>query len=186
METIIPTFETDRLILKQISQADVSAYTKYFVDYEVVRFLSAHVPWPYPENGIDWFLNNMIMPNLGKTRWFWGIYLKSNPLEMIGGIDLFQPGIPENRGFWLGRPFWKKGYMTEAVVPVTDYAFDVLGFEKLIFSNALGNDRSRRVKEKTGARLVGTKPSKFVDPSFSESELWELTKGDWQKFRAKK
>ena len=61
--------------------------------------------------------------------------------------------------------------MTEAVFPITDYAFDVLGFETLFFSNALGNEKSRRVKEKTGARLLRTEPAKFVNPSYAEPKF---------------
>ena len=100
---------------------------------------------------------------------------------MIGGVDLWRVGIPENRGFWLGKPFWGQGIMTEAVTPVMDYAFNELGFDKLIFSNALGNNKSRRVKEKTGARFIGTRAAKFVDPAYNEAETWELTKGEWLK-----
>ena len=73
--------------------------------------------------------------------------------------------------------------MTEAVIPIMDYAFDVLGFEVLVFSNALGNDRSRRIKEKTGAKLIRTEPAQFVDPAFTERELWELTAAAWREFR---
>jgi RimJ/RimL family protein N-acetyltransferase len=99
-------------------------------------------------------------------------------------VDLWREGKPESRGFWLGRKFWGQGLMTEAVEPVIDHAFDELGFEKLIFSNALGNERSRRIKEKTGARLLGVEPAKFVDPQFTQHELWELEKADWVRLRA--
>jgi RimJ/RimL family protein N-acetyltransferase len=88
--------------------------------------------------------------------------------------------VPENRGFWLGREFWGQGFMTEAANAVTDYAFDHLGFSKLVFSNALGNQGSRRIKEKTGARFVRVQPSRFVSDEFTESEIWELTKEDWE------
>lgn len=74
--------------------------------------------------------------------------------------------------------------MTEAVIPVMDYAFDELGFERLISSNALGNIRSRRIKEKTGARFIRTEPAKFVNSAYTEREVWELTKEEWLKFRA--
>jgi RimJ/RimL family protein N-acetyltransferase len=57
-----------------------------------------------------------------------------------------------------------------------DYAFNVLGFETLFFSNSVGNKRSRRVKEKTGARLLRTEPAKFVNPSYTKLEIWELTR----------
>jgi RimJ/RimL family protein N-acetyltransferase len=69
--------------------------------------------------------------------------------------------------------------MTEAVVPIMNCAFDDLGFEKLVFARAVGNVRSRRIKEKTGARFIRTEPAQFVNPEYSEREIWELTKDEW-------
>ncbi|OJY00404.1 MAG: hypothetical protein BGP04_22800 [Rhizobiales bacterium 62-17] len=65
-----------------------------------------------------------------------------------------------------------------------DYAFDELGFDELIFSSAAGNERSRRVKEKTGATFIKREPSGFVDPAYMERELFKLTKSEWRAFRA--
>ena len=182
--TKVPSFETARLLLKPVTLGDLPGYQKYFVDYEVIRHLSDAVPWPYPDDGVRFFLENVILPVQGTDRWVWGIFMKTNPDELIGCVDLWREGRPENRGFWLGRPFWGQGLITEAVEPTIDYAFSHLGFEKLIFSNALGNTRSRRVKEKTGARLIGTRPAKFVDPGLSEAETWELKKEDWDRLKA--
>ncbi|MFO7539871.1 MAG: GNAT family N-acetyltransferase [Chloroflexota bacterium] len=180
----IPTFTTKRLSLRPVNKADIPAYTRYFVDYEVIRHLSAAVPWPYPENGVADYILNRLLPQQGHDRWAWAITLQPNPAKLIGLVDLWRPGTPENRGFWLGRPFWGQGIMTEAVTPVVDYAFDQLGFEKLVFSNARGNIASRRVKEKTGARFIGIQPAAFVDPQYTERELWELTKEMWHEYRA--
>lgn len=74
--------------------------------------------------------------------------------------------------------------MTEAVVAVTNYAFGELGFERLVFDNAKGNLGSRRIKEKTGARLLRTEPAEFVDRMYTEREVWELSKDEWETFRA--
>ena len=177
---MIPVLETERLLLKEISEADAPSYAKHFVDYEVIRNLSATVPWPYPDNGVAEFIREHIIPNQGNDRWCWGIFLKLNPRELVGGIELWRPGTPENRGFWLGREYWGIGIMTEAVIPVLDFAFNELGFEELVFSNALGNARSRRIKEKTGAELLRVEPASFVDPEFTQRELWQLSKSDWQ------
>ena len=179
MKNSLPTFTTDRLILRGVIEADIPSYTRYFVDYEVISYLATTVPWPYPENGVADYVHNQILPSQGIDKWVWGIFLKESPDELIGVVDLWREGSPENRGFWLGRPFWGKGYMTEAVKPVMSYAFDHLGFEKLVFANAVGNLRSRRIKEKTGARLLYTKPKKFVNPAYTEHEVWELGKGEW-------
>ena len=179
----LPVFETKRLILRGVTEEYAPDWQKNFVDYEVVRNLSHLVPWPYPDDGVISFLKNVILPSQGKDRWVWGIFLKENPQELIGVVDLWRTGKPENRGFWLARKHWKKGIMTEAVEPVMDYAFNDLGFSELIFSNALGNIGSRRVKEKTGAKLLGIKPAKHVDPALTENEIWELKKEDWFKFK---
>ncbi len=174
-----PDLKTTRLKLKAVTEQDIPAYTKNFVDYEVIRHLSSVVPWPYPDNGVREFFLTTIVPNQGKNRWVWGIFRDKNPDELIGVVDLWRPGTPDNRGFWLGRKYWGNGYMTEAVRAVTDFAFDVLEFKSLVFSNARGNDRSARIKEKTGARLVRVEPAAFVDPLYTEQEIWELSRDQW-------
>jgi ribosomal-protein-alanine N-acetyltransferase len=181
---MLPSFETARLILRPMRLEDAPSYQKNFNDYEVIRHLSAKVPWPYPDDGVKFFLETIVLPNIGKTRWTWGIALKNDPEDVVGCVDVFSPGIPEHRGFWLARRLWGQGLMTEAVIPVMDYAFSDLGFESMILSNALGNHRSRRVKEKTGATLFRVVPSLHVDPALTHSEHWQISKEEWLKFRA--
>ena len=176
MNQSLPILTTERLLLKAVTIQDAAAYKKHFVDYEVIQYLSTNVPSPYPEDGDEWFLNNLVLPRQGKDRWCFGIFLKLNQDELIGYVDLWREAIPENRGFWLGKKNWGHGYMTEAVAPVTNYAFNDLGFQKLYFTNAVGNLASRRVKEKSGATYIETRPAKFVSPEFTHTELWELTK----------
>jgi ribosomal-protein-alanine N-acetyltransferase len=182
MTQTLPILNTDRLILKAVTLKDAPSYKKHFVDYEVIQFLSSAVPWPYPEDGVEFFFNNLVLPRQGKDRWCFGIFLKTNPEELIGCVDLWREPIPENRGFWLGKKYWGQGIMTEAVKPIMDYAFEQLGFEKLYFTNAVGNKASRRVKEKSGATFIETRPAKFVSPQFTQTELWELTKENWDRF----
>jgi RimJ/RimL family protein N-acetyltransferase len=80
----------------------------------------------------------------------WGLYRKIQPDELIGAVDLWREGKPQHRGFWLGEAYWGQGFMTEAVAPITEYAFTQLCFEELVFDNAKGNRGSRRIKEKPG------------------------------------
>lgn len=180
----LPTFPTARLLLRPVTLADAPSWEKRFVDYEVVKHLGGSVPWPYPAGGVADFLSKVVLPRQGLDRWVWAITLPEAPAEVIGAVDLWREGRPEHRGFWLGRAFWGRGYMTEAVAPVTDYAFGALGFEKLVFSNGLGNVASRRVKEKAGARFVGTNPAKFVSDTYTEQEVWELTREEWAAIKA--
>ncbi len=182
----VPTFTTERLILKAVTEADIPAYTKYFVDYEVISNLAASIPWPYPENGVEEYIMTEVIHKQSDVEWMWGVFLKDNPDELIGAVEFWLNAHPANRGFWLGRPFWGKGIMTEAVEPITDFAFNELGMVTLTFSNALGNERSRRVKEKSGANMLRIEPKKFNNPDFTKAEIWELTAENWQRYKERK
>ena len=62
-----PGFKTKRLILKPLSLDDIPSYERHFVDYEVIRHLSAVVPWPYPRNGVREFFQNVLLPPQGSA-----------------------------------------------------------------------------------------------------------------------
>mgnify|MGYP000855398771 CR=1 FL=1 len=180
---MIPTFITSRLCVRPVCATDIPAWHRHFNCYEIIGELASSVPWPFPADGTEQFVRNKILPNQGHDRWTWAICLKELPNELIGVIDLWREGSPENRGFWLAREFWGRGYMSEATYPVTDFAFQDLGFEKLIFNNALGNDKSRRVKERVGATHIGTVPKLFVNPDYTQAEIWELTRQNWERYK---
>lgn len=147
MRTLVPPLRTARLELRALSLADVPAYQRHFVDYEVIRGLARGVPWPYPPGGVESFLREVLLPLQGASRWTWGLFPTAALAECIGVVDLWREGCPENRGFWLGRAFWGQGLMTEAVTAVKDHAFTRLGFERLVFSNA----RQRPLAPREGA-----------------------------------
>jgi ribosomal-protein-alanine N-acetyltransferase len=177
----IQGFETARLLLRGVTEADAPSIQKHFNNYAVIRDLAAVVPWPYPADGAIDFVRNHVLPEQARDRWVWGMFLKATPQMLIGIIDLRRSDTVENRGFWLAQEYWGQGLMTEATTAITDYAFGALGFERLILSNALGNIRSRRIKEKAGAVFLRNEPAAFVNPDVTEREVWELTKSGWAK-----
>ncbi len=62
--------------------------------------------------------------------------------------------VPDERelGFWLGYPYWDRGYMTEAVLGTIRYCFASLGMRRLWCGYFKTNLRSKRVQEKCGFR----------------------------------
>lgn len=181
-ETPTPLLLTERLRLEPLTAAHAPNYAVHFIDYEVVRHLSSAVPWPYPEDGLVTFLEQ-VEEGQGIKRWDWAICLKDDPGQAIGSVGLWWPGVPEHRGFWLGRAFWGNGYMHEATEATNAFAFEVLGYERLVFSNAVGNKRSRRIKERQGATFLKIEDAAFVDPAYTQSERWLLERSDWEQRR---
>jgi RimJ/RimL family protein N-acetyltransferase len=58
-------------------------------------------------------------------------------------------------GYWLGVEHWGKGYATEALHAVIDYAFTDLGYPALSAAARVTNPLSRRVLEKCGFQWTG-------------------------------
>ncbi|HEY6994123.1 MAG TPA: GNAT family N-acetyltransferase, partial [Xanthobacteraceae bacterium] len=69
----------------------------------------------------------------------------------IAKLDGERPEI----GYWLGVPFWGKGYATEAARAVIDHAFGDLGYDHLLGGARVSNPASRRVLEKCGFQWTG-------------------------------
>lgn len=180
----VPTFETDRLILREPDPSCFKDWHEGIVDWEVARFFAETFPWPYPDDGVPAHYEE-IKKNQGKKMWYWAIFTKENPETMIGSVEIrLQDGF-KDRGFWIRKKDWGKGYMTEAVVVINDYAFNVLGWQKLTLRNAIENKGSARVKEKTGARFIKEVDGTFLDPLLTREQVWELTAEDWRAYKEK-
>jgi RimJ/RimL family protein N-acetyltransferase len=109
--------------------------------------------------------------------WMWTLRLKTDPDRVIGAISLVR-SENDNRGFWMGLPWQRQGLMSEAVEVVTDYWFNVLGFERLRVPKAVVNTASRRISEKTGMRVIATEGRDYVAGRFV-AEIWEITRDEW-------
>jgi ribosomal-protein-alanine N-acetyltransferase len=177
-----PVLETPRLLLRPLELADAEAIQRIFPEWEVVRYLNAIVPWPFPADGALTHIRDHALPAMAQgDEWHWTLRLKSAPETIIGRISLYR-GENNHRGFWLAAPYHGQGLMTEAVIAANDYWFDVLGFPLLRAPKAAANVASRRISEKTGMRLVGTEEKDYVSGRLT-GELWEITAEEWRVVR---
>lgn len=178
---------TSRLRLRPLTLQDAPAIQKHFPHWDIVRHLSAKaIKWPYPADGAQKFLQNIALPAMARgDDWYFGITRKDDPAgEVMGVVHLRRDTASGNRGVWLASAYQGKGYMQEAVSALNDYAFDVLGFDKLVIKNASDNAASRKLKQKTAARLVATVPASHYLDGCPAQDVWELTAREWHAFRA--
>ena len=179
-----PVLETARLVLRALRLEDAPAAQRHFPHWEIVRWLNAGVPWPYPSDGAEIYIRNCLERRARGERFFWAICLKDAPRELVGVIELWpDDGSHDQRGFWIASEFQGRGLMTEAADRVTEYAFMQLGWHQLWLTNAEGNVASRRVKERQGARLVD-KVEKLYVSGKSSGEVWLLKSEDWKRRRS--
>jgi len=175
---MIVELETPRLLLKPLTLADAEPIQAVFPHWEIVRYLTSVVPWPYPPDGALSFLRDAALPAMERGEvWHWTLRLKENPAQVVGSVGL---RIGENnRGFWMGLPWQGRGLMTEASEAATDYWFETLGFPSMRIYKAIDNTASRRISQRQGMRMLGVKNHEFVSGVWL-TEVWEITAEEWR------
>lgn len=178
------TLETPRLRLRPLRIGDASRIQQLFAHWEVVQYMAAAIPWPYPEDGARQFLESVLPKNEVGKQYDWAITLKSEQDDqLIGLIALYLDSEEDSRGFWLGEAYHKKGYMKEAVSAVNDFAFGPLQLPFLLLNNAEPNAASHRLKALSGATIISIQEDvPHVGGNF-RNVRWRLTRENWEKHR---
>ena len=175
---MIPNLETERLILKPLCREDIDAIQQVFPQWEIVRWLDARVPWPYPEDGARSFIEQVVLPAAkAGTGWHWSIRRRADPAILIGEITL-QDVPRNNRGFWIVPEWQRHGYAGEAADAVTQFWFEVLCKPVLHVPKAAANVASRRISERQGMRVIEVFKGQLVGGEY-DFELWELLREVW-------
>jgi len=181
---MIPQGETARLLLRPLAIEDAPQIQELFPHWEIVQYLRNVIPWPYPADGALQFVRDLALPAISRgEEWVWTLRLKTVPEQIIGLINL-RRGEHENRGFWLGLSWQRRGLMSEACVWANDFWFETLGFPVLRAPKARENTTSRRISEKQGMRLVGMEERDYVGGRLL-TEIWEITAEEWRAWKAR-
>jgi RimJ/RimL family protein N-acetyltransferase len=148
-----------------------------FPRWEIVRYLTDQVPWPFPPDGVLTFYRDIAIPAMERgDAWRWTLRLRTNPGTIIGSVDLTRGDT--NRGFWLDPAHQRQGLMLEASNCVTDFWFNVLEMPVMRVPKAVDNTGSRRISEKQGMRMVSLEDRDYVSGRLP-SEIWEITREEW-------
>jgi len=144
--------ETPRLVLRELTLDDLEFVAGMLAHPEVMHF------WPRPytrEEAAEWIRRHQER----YARDGFGYWLA---LDKAGGHPIGQAGLLRQElngvvetgiGYILRRPFWGKGYATEAAVGCRDHAFEKLGKLRVTATVRPENLPSRRVAERIGLKF---------------------------------
>jgi ribosomal-protein-alanine N-acetyltransferase len=175
---MVPALKTSRLHLEPLSLQDADAIQVLFPQWEIVKYLTEAVPWPYPPDGALQFIRDHALPAMERGEaWHWTLRPRVEPERIIGVISLMK-GEENNRGFWLDPAWQRQGLMTEAVAAATRFWFEILRFPRLRVPKAVANLPSRRISERSGMRVVEVKEAPHL-AGILPMEIWEITAEEW-------
>jgi RimJ/RimL family protein N-acetyltransferase len=178
-EGSIPVLETKRLALRAPRLEDAKAVATLANDRRIAEN-TARIPHPYKVADAESFIGGA--SKSGEAAFL--ITLRDATVIGACGI-MFQYEATPELGYWLGVPYWGKGYATEALHAVIDYAFTDLAHEAVQAGSRVTNPASRRVLEKSGFQWTGVglyrissiKSSAPIDRFRLERGIWSALKG---------
>ncbi|KAF2259951.1 acyl-CoA N-acyltransferase [Lojkania enalia] len=182
-----PIITTPRLIIRPMHPQDAPSMQKYAAPASITTYMSLAFAHPYTLDHANNWINTNLAAQIQNN---FCICETSVPDISIGGIGI-KPGSDVQAhtaevGYWIGEPFWGKGYITEALRAMTDWVFTARGeqYRRLSAKVFSGNTASMRCLVKCGYREEGVlrgdaeKHGKVYD-----SHVFGLTKGDWEELK---
>jgi RimJ/RimL family protein N-acetyltransferase len=145
-----PILVSERLVLRLPRPSDAAEIVPLINDRRVA-VNTARIPHPYSLADAEQFIAHARRSDRELTL------LMTLPDDtIIGGcgIGRLRGNVPE-LGYWIGVPYWGRGYATEAARAVIEHAFIALGHDLLHAGARVTNPASRRVLEKCGFEWTG-------------------------------
>ncbi len=174
--------ETERLILRHWEKSDAENLYKYASDPAIGPIAG----WP-AHKSIDESLN--IIQTVFNSPECYAICEKQNN-KAIGAIELKLKGRTDmtdknnecELGYWIGKPFWDRGYVPEVAKALLSHAFYDLAMTTVWCGYYDGNNKSKRVQEKLGFIYHHTCNKVYV-PLMNEVRIGHtnyITKRHWE------
>lgn len=166
--TVFPRIATARLLLRAFTDADATAVQRLAGVREVAD--QTLLPYPYADGVAEaWIAARRAAHDRGEATDLAIERVLDGAL--VGAIGLaFEPRRARAKlGYWVGAPYWGRGYATEAAAAVVAYGFETCGLERIWAPRFHGNAASARVLEKLGFAHEGCRRQFIVERARAET-----------------
>lgn len=170
--------ETERLRLRPLAMGDLPAIAILAADREISERTLA-IPHPYlPEHGEGWIREAAAERARGEAL-TWAVEDRAEG-GFLGGLTVrFEEDGTADIGYWLGRPYWNRGYGTEMLSRAIRYAFEETQVSAVTAAALLDNTASLRIQQKAGLRDAGFS-SYESENGPREVRVSRLDRADWK------
>lgn len=146
----LPTLTTARLLLRPFVLGDAAQVHPLVSDYEIYRTTS-NIPRPYDEGYAERWIATHADQFYTNQHVTLAITDAANS-NILGAISLGTNRTHQRAelGYWVGVPYWGKGYGSEAAQAIIRYGFEVLDLHKIMARHMAGNPASGRIMQKAG------------------------------------
>jgi RimJ/RimL family protein N-acetyltransferase len=178
--------ETERLVLRRFTEADVDALVALDADPEVMRYVTGGVPTPRYEIETEILPAYLRYHERFEGLGYWATVEKATD-AFVGWFEFRPPAEGVELGYRLRRAAWGKGFATEGALALIDKGFAELGVERVVAHTLVVHAASRRVLEKVGLPYVRTFHADWpyrIDGDEHGDVEYALTRSEWEERRA--
>jgi ribosomal-protein-alanine N-acetyltransferase len=173
--------ETDRLRLRPFVLPDAPTVQLLAGSREVAS-TTLNVPHPYEDGMAEaWIATHAPGYEEGDQATF--AIVRGGDDQLIGaiGLSINQAHVRGELGYWIGVPFWNRGYVTEAARAVLRFGFEELELNRIYAVHLVRNPASGRVMQKVGMRHEGTFRQHLLKwGTFEDVAQYGLLVTDWR------
>jgi ribosomal-protein-alanine N-acetyltransferase len=149
-------FNGKKVTIRKLKLSDAGELYKNVNDKEIARW-TLTIPYPYPEEEAVKFIRKTHYQIKTNKGYVFGIVLKDTG-KIIGAIGLIKINWTHKNaeaGYWIGRSYWNRGLMTEAIELLLKFSFEQLQLHRVNAYVFTENITSKRVLEKNGFQREG-------------------------------
>lgn len=174
--------ETERLILRRFTVDDAdSMFNNWASDNDICKYMrwTRHKNMEETKKKISDWINFYSK----KSFYQWAVTLKGKD-EPIGAISLFtvnELDLCGDVGYCIGKKYWGQGIATEALKAVLNFAFEIIGYNRIETYHSINNPASGRVMQKAGMTFEGLARQKYKSIcGFEDSNMYSILKEDFK------
>jgi [ribosomal protein S5]-alanine N-acetyltransferase len=177
---LFKVLHTERLVLRPFSKSDAPSVQNLANNKEVAEIIG--LPQPYLlKHALDWI---EIQPGLFKQENEYPLAIvQKRTDDLVGTITLRvdKDNQKGELGYWIGRPFWGKGFATEAVKRMVFFGIEELELNKIWATSLSRNIGSITVLQKAGLVKEGVlKQDRLISGVFQDFEIFGIVKKDFE------
>ena len=175
--------ETQRLILRRFVREDArTMYDNWASDPEVTKYLT----WPTHENPSvsEWVVNDWISHYEEPEHYQWAIELKElgQPIGSISVVSRNDKARLVHIGYCIGKPWWGRGIMTEALGAMLAFFFEQVGVNRVELRHDPNNPGSGAVMRKCGLRFEGImRQADWNNQGICDAAWYAMLRKDWER-----
>lgn len=172
-----PKLVTQRLTLRPFEPSDAPRVQELASAREIA-YNTLVVPHPYPEGEAErWIATHRDDFQQNRIHHF-----ALDDGDLVGAMALMMKNeCVAELGYWIGLPYWGRGYATEAAREIVRYGFEQCGLQRVFAGHYTRNPASGRVLQKIGMQHEGTQRRHVLKwGEYLDMALYGILREEWE------